>query len=153
MCTFAYVHHWLCKHAICRFLIIRIFWIAQIGIPWGIFLCLCFLVYWTLLCKNDFYDGINWPIRRKLSFTVSQRRVIFLGADVLRRVKTFFLNLLRRWETRPSGKLAKMAFAGQENSKKRHKDISLRGMYVVVQFYPWYKLHFPLFHTHYHTLP
>ena len=25
--------------------------------------------------------------------------------------------------------------------------------YVVVQFYPWFKFYFPLFQTHYHTLP
>ena len=24
---------------------------------------------------------------------------------------------------------------------------------VVVQFYPWFKFYFPLFQTHYHTLP
>ena len=27
------------------------------------------------------------------------------------------------------------------------------GVYVVVQFYPWFKFYFPLFQTHYHTLP
>ena len=26
-------------------------------------------------------------------------------------------------------------------------------VYVVVQFYPWFKFYFPLFKTHYHTLP
>ena len=26
------------------------------------------------------------------------------------------------------------------------------GIYVVVQFYPWFKFYFPLFQTHYHTL-
>ena len=26
-------------------------------------------------------------------------------------------------------------------------------MYVVVQFYPWFNFYFPLFQTHYHTLP
>ena len=26
-------------------------------------------------------------------------------------------------------------------------------MYVVVQFYSWYQLYFPLFQTHYHSLP
>ena len=26
-------------------------------------------------------------------------------------------------------------------------------VYVVVQFYPWFKFYFPLFQTHYHTLP
>ena len=26
-------------------------------------------------------------------------------------------------------------------------------IYVVVQFYPWFKFYFPLFQTHYHTLP
>ena len=25
--------------------------------------------------------------------------------------------------------------------------------YVVVQFYPWFKFYFPLFQSHYHTLP
>ena len=25
-------------------------------------------------------------------------------------------------------------------------------IYVVVQFYPWFKFYFPLFQTHYHTL-
>ena len=25
-------------------------------------------------------------------------------------------------------------------------------VYVVVQFYPWFKFYFPLFQTHYHTL-
>ena len=24
-------------------------------------------------------------------------------------------------------------------------------VYVVVQFYPWFKFYFPLFHSHYHT--
>ena len=24
---------------------------------------------------------------------------------------------------------------------------------VLVQFYPWFKFYFPLFQTHYHTLP
>ena len=28
-----------------------------------------------------------------------------------------------------------------------------KGVYVVVQLYPWYKFHFPLFQTHYHSLP
>ena len=27
------------------------------------------------------------------------------------------------------------------------------GVYVVVQFFPWFKFYFPLFKTHYHTLP
>ena len=75
-----------------------------------------------------------------------------MGADVLRRVKTFFFFVGERPGLN-SGKLAKMAFAGQENSKKRHKDILLRGMYVVVQFYRWCKLRISLFQTHYHTLP
>ena len=75
-----------------------------------------------------------------------------MGADVLRRVKTFFFFVGERPGLN-SGKLAKMAFAGQENSKKGHKDILLRGMYVVVQFYPWFKLRISLFQTHYHTLP
>lgn len=44
-----------------------------------------------------------------------------MGADVLRRVKTFFFFVGERPDLN-SGKLAKMAFAGQENSKKRHKD-------------------------------
>ena len=26
-------------------------------------------------------------------------------------------------------------------------------VYVVVQFYPWFKFYFPLFQSHYHTLP
>ena len=26
-------------------------------------------------------------------------------------------------------------------------------VYVVVQFFPWFKFYFPLFKTHYHTLP
>ena len=26
------------------------------------------------------------------------------------------------------------------------------GVYVVVQFYPWFKFYFSLFQTHYHTL-
>ena len=26
-------------------------------------------------------------------------------------------------------------------------------VYVVAQFYPWFKFYFPLFQTHYHTLP
>ena len=25
-------------------------------------------------------------------------------------------------------------------------------IYVMVQFYPWFKFYFPLFQTHYHTL-
>ena len=29
----------------------------------------------------------------------------------------------------------------------------LGGAYVVVQFYLWFKFYFPLFQTHYHTLP
>ena len=44
-----------------------------------------------------------------------------MGADVLRRVKTFFFFVGERPDLN-SGKLAKMAFAGQENSKKRHKE-------------------------------
>ena len=28
----------------------------------------------------------------------------------------------------------------------------LENVYVVVQFYPWFKFDFPLFQTHYHTL-
>ena len=34
-------------------------------------------------------------------------------------------------------------------------EISLENLYVdvVVQFYPWFKFYFPLFLTHYHTLP
>ena len=33
-------------------------------------------------------------------------------------------------------------------------EISFRILvYVVVQFYPWLKFYFPLFLTHYHTLP
>ena len=32
--------------------------------------------------------------------------------------------------------------------------ISLQNyVYVVVQFYPWFKFYFLLFQTHYHTLP
>ena len=27
------------------------------------------------------------------------------------------------------------------------------GVFVVAQFYPWFKFYFPLFQTHYHTLP
>ena len=27
------------------------------------------------------------------------------------------------------------------------------GVYVVVQFYPWFKFYFPLFQSHYNTLP
>ena len=26
-------------------------------------------------------------------------------------------------------------------------------VYVVVQFFPWFNFYFPLFYTHYHTLP
>ena len=29
----------------------------------------------------------------------------------------------------------------------------LRGVYVVAQFYLWFKFYFPLFQTNYHTLP
>ena len=72
----------------------------------------------------------------------------------MRRVKTFFFFVGERPDLIiNSRKLATMAFAGQENSKKRHKDVLLRGMYVVVQFYPWFKLHISSFQTHYHTLP
>ena len=28
----------------------------------------------------------------------------------------------------------------------------LQDVYVVVQFYPWFKFYFPLFQTHYYTL-
>ena len=31
--------------------------------------------------------------------------------------------------------------------------LEIKGVYVVVQFYPWFKFYFPLFQTHYHTLP
>ena len=33
-------------------------------------------------------------------------------------------------------------------AKLDHPDV-----YVVVQFYPWFKFYFLLFQTHYHTLP
>ena len=29
----------------------------------------------------------------------------------------------------------------------------IAGAYVLVQFYTWFKFYFPLFLTHYHTLP
>ena len=32
-------------------------------------------------------------------------------------------------------------------------DHNLLEVYVVVQFYPWFKFYFLLFQTHYHTLP
>ena len=31
--------------------------------------------------------------------------------------------------------------------------LEIKGVYVVVQFYPRFKFYFPLFQTHYHTLP
>ena len=32
-------------------------------------------------------------------------------------------------------------------------ELFARVVYVVVQFYPWFKFYFSLFQTHYHTLP
>ena len=31
--------------------------------------------------------------------------------------------------------------------------VVFREIYIVVQFFPWFKFYFPLFKTHYHTLP
>ena len=31
--------------------------------------------------------------------------------------------------------------------------VTVIGIYVVVQFFPWFKFYFPLFKTRYHTLP
>ena len=46
------------------------------------------------------------------------------------------------------------AFRFSETSSiKEEQRVSVRNVFVVVQFYPWFKFYFPLFFTHYHISP
>ena len=58
---------------------------------------------------------------------------------------SFFLNFYIQWVIFATSYVALICFVFFGTCKFN--------VYVVVQFYPWFKFYFSLFLTHYHTLP